>query len=120
MKQTRLKYLRELTELRRQLAANDPKSTGPEVDLQAGFEPGQRLERRPGVPADDVGDGGVIHPSEVPSLAEADPVEGVTQSQGNLPCDLGDGVAAGDLGPVIAELVRMPWLGWFHTPTLDE
>lgn len=119
MKHTRLKYIRELTELRRQLATNNPKSTGPEVDPQAGLEPGQRLERRPRLPADDVGDRGVIHPGEVTGLAEADPVEGVTQSQGNLPCDLGDRVAAGEIGPVIAELVRMPWLGWFHTPTLD-
>jgi hypothetical protein len=89
---------------KRYVREGSDRSARPQVSVEAGFEPGDRGEVRPGSAVEDSGDGGVVDAGEFSCGTEAPAVELGTEPEGEETGDLGGVVIAGGVGPVSTEV----------------
>ena len=99
------------------LSMLDP--SGPEVGVEAGFEPGDGREVRPGRPVEDGSDRGVVDAGQLTGCAETAASERCAEPDGEQAGDLGGRVGAGVVGPARTEVSGLAPLRSGHDHTVE-
>lgn len=98
-------------------SVSDP--SRPEVRFEAGFEPGDRGQVRPGGPVENGSDSGVVDASELTGGPQAAASEFDAEPDSEKAGDLGGRVGAGVVGPAGAEVTGLASLRSGHDHTVE-